>query len=126
MLPTETPFGPGSSGRSVFLLQKVLIQLGHMQPSDIRWGQGFYGPRTTAAVTKVSEAIGCPNNGVFTDRVRAQLLKELARKMNLDVKKKAVLSKPAAHPVPVAQVRGSTPLASVAAATPAVTAPTFD
>lgn len=77
LLPTNTPFGPGSSGPSVVTLQKVLIKLGHMHPSAIRWHQGFYGPRTAQAVAKVSKTIGCNTGGVFTDRVRTHLLKEL-------------------------------------------------
>merc|ERR1711959_876374 len=78
LLPKNTPFGPGSFGPSVVKLQKVLIKLGHMHPSAIRWHQGFYGPLTTEAVAKVSKKNGCDSGGVFTDRVRAHLLKELA------------------------------------------------
>merc|ERR1712159_543190 len=59
------------------MLQKVLIKLGYMHPSAIRCFQGFYGPRTTASVAKVASTIGCSGGGVFTDRVRAHLLKRL-------------------------------------------------
>merc|ERR1739848_365661 len=77
MLPKKTPLGPGSSGPDVVMLQKVLIKLGYMHPSAIRCFQGFYGPRTTASVAKIASAIGCSGGGVFTDRVRAYLLKRL-------------------------------------------------
>merc|ERR1712159_635420 len=77
MLPKKTPLGPGSSGPDVVMLQKVLIKLGYMHPSAIRCFQGFYGPRTTASVGKIASAIGCSGGGVFTDRVRAYLLKRL-------------------------------------------------
>merc|ERR1719439_523324 len=75
---TKTSFGPGSFGSDVVTLQKVLIKLGYMHPSAIRFVQGFYGPRTTAAVAKIAKSIGCDGNGVFTDRVRAHLLDKLA------------------------------------------------
>merc|ERR1712224_98040 len=73
----KTPLGPGSFGPDVVMLQKVLIKLGYMHPSAIRCFQGFYGPRTTASVAKIASAIGCSGGGVFTDRVRAYLLKRL-------------------------------------------------
>merc|ERR1712159_900801 len=77
MLPKKTPLGPGACGPDVVMLQKVLIKLGYMHPSAIRCFQGFYGPRTTASVAKIASAIGCSGGGVFTDRVRAYLLKRL-------------------------------------------------
>jgi len=77
-LPTKTPFGPGSFGPDVVVLQKALIKLGYMHPSAIRHLQGFYGPRTTTAVAKIAKAIGCTGGGAFTDRVRAHLLHRLA------------------------------------------------
>merc|ERR1719164_290215 len=77
LLPTKTPIGPGSFGADVLMLQKALIKLGYMHPSAIRCFQGFYGPRTTASVAKIASAIGCSGGGVFTDRVRAYLLKRL-------------------------------------------------
>merc|ERR1719164_456998 len=77
LLPTKTPIGPGSFGADVLMLQKVLIKLGYMHPSAIRCFQGFYGPRNTASVAKIASAIGCSGGGVFTDRVRAYLLKRL-------------------------------------------------
>merc|ERR1712159_405321 len=77
MLPKKTPLGPGACGPDVVMLQKVLIKLGYMHPSAIRCFQGFYGPRTTASVAKIASAIGCSGGGVFTDRVRAHLLKRL-------------------------------------------------
>merc|ERR1712159_924069 len=77
MLPKKTPLGPGSFGPDVVMLQQVLIKLGYMHPSAIRCFQGFYGPRTTASVAKVASTIGCSGGGVFTDRVRAHLLRRL-------------------------------------------------
>merc|ERR1712224_42377 len=78
LLPTSTPFGPGSFGSDVVMLQKALIKLGYMHPSAIRYFQGFYGPRTTASVAKIAKAIGSAGGGVFTDDIRAHLLQRLA------------------------------------------------
>merc|ERR1712159_634708 len=98
MLPKKTPLGPGSSGPDVVMLQKVLIKLGYMHPSAIRCFQGFYGPRTTASVAKIAKAIGSAGGGVFTDHVRAHLLRRLASAKDR-----------AAVPVPTTKVTAAVP-----------------
>ena len=68
----SAPLRYGHRGPGVARLQHALIQLGFMDPSAIRWHVGFYGPRTTEAVAKVSRAMGLDEavHGVFTDVVR--------------------------------------------------------
>jgi len=81
----ELPSGTlsfGARGPHVAYLQQVLIQLGFMDQSAIRWHAGFYGPRTTEAIAKVASAMGSDNaqevQGVFTSGVREYLLKQLS------------------------------------------------
>jgi len=83
---TELPAGPlsfGACGPHVAYLQRVLIQLGHMDQSAIRWRAGFYGPRTTQAVSQVATAMRSENadelSGVFTDGIREHLLRQLCQ-----------------------------------------------
>merc|ERR1719333_1830922 len=99
LLPTKPPIGPGSFGADVLMLQKALIKLGYMHPSAIRCFQGFYGPRTSASVAKIAKAIGSAGGGVFTDHVRAHLLRRLASAKDR-----------AAVPVPTTKVTAAVPV----------------
>merc|ERR1712070_1347095 len=81
---TELPTAPlsfGACGPHVVYLQRVLIQLGYMDQSAIRWRAGFYGPRTAEAISMVATAMRLENveevHGVFTNRVRDHLLQQL-------------------------------------------------
>merc|ERR1712070_1215656 len=79
-LPTA-PLSFGACGPHVAYLQRVLIQLGYMDQSAIRWRAGFYGPRTTQAVSQVASAMHLESaeerSGVFTNAIREHLVKQL-------------------------------------------------
>merc|ERR1712046_288441 len=81
---TELPVAPlscGSFGPGVERLQRALIQLGYMDQSAIRWRAGFYGPRTTEAISQVAAAMRSQDaeavGGTFTNDVREHMLKQL-------------------------------------------------
>jgi len=67
------PLSPGSRGSAVAQLQDVLIKLGHLHPSGVRFGKGMYGPFTTKAVAKLQQANGQSPTGAFDSATRAQL-----------------------------------------------------
>merc|ERR1719498_706411 len=72
-------FWTGLMRAGVARLQYALIKLGYMKPSDIRFRSGFYGPRTTEAITRIGHALtkGSKVLGIFTDEIRTKILKEL-------------------------------------------------
>ncbi len=62
MQPPFVQLGPGSTGTQVDQLQKWLVQLGYLSSSDYQTGPGTYGPKTTAAVTKLQQTLGVNNS----------------------------------------------------------------
>lgn len=51
----NAPLQPGDSGLKVMHLQAVMIELGKMSISNVRFRAGRYGPHTEAAVRKIQE-----------------------------------------------------------------------
>ena len=68
---TSTPSGPafptsalepGATGSSVKQLQDWLVAHGYMTQAEVDTGYGTYGPKTTAAVTKLQKDLGVDNS----------------------------------------------------------------
>jgi len=64
----------GATGPGVAQLQQILIQLGKMSPTAVRYGMGFYGPFTTKAVAALQAELKTAPTGVYDEAVREHLL----------------------------------------------------
>merc|ERR1711871_1675297 len=76
-LPT-TPLARGARGPAVAKLQDILIQLGHLHPSAVRFAKGIYGPRTTAAIAALQKTQGLAPTGTYDAALRTQLQQALS------------------------------------------------
>lgn len=56
----STPLKPNDTGSDVKTLQQALVALGYLKGKP----DGFYGPKTTAAVTKFQQAAGLKADGI--------------------------------------------------------------
>merc|ERR1711968_391063 len=68
-----TPLARGARGPAVAKLQDILIQLGHLHPSAVRFAKGIYGPRTTAAIAALQKTRGLAPTGTYDAAVRTVL-----------------------------------------------------
>merc|ERR1711871_1863371 len=68
-----TPLARGARGPAVAKLQDILIQLGHLHPSAVRFAKGIYGPRTTAAIAALQKTQGLAPTGTYDAAVRTVL-----------------------------------------------------
>merc|ERR1711871_1409102 len=74
-----TPLARGARGPAVAKLQDILIQLGHLHPSAVRFAKGIYGPRTTAAIAALQKTRGDRTaTGVYDEALRTQLQQALS------------------------------------------------
>lgn len=62
MQPPNVSLQPGMTGSNVQQLQQYLVENGYMSQADMNTGPGTYGPKTTAAVTKMQQALGVDNS----------------------------------------------------------------
>jgi len=76
----NAPLQPGAHGPDVAKLQDILIQLGHLHPSSVRYARGLYGPFTTRAIATLQERNLAHPTGVFDSSVRQTLLNEINAK----------------------------------------------
>lgn len=53
---------PGQTGDDVKKLQDYLVNIGYMTQDQVNTGYGIYGPKTTAAVTKLQQDLGVDNS----------------------------------------------------------------
>merc|ERR1711871_441424 len=68
-----TPLARGARGPAVAKLQDILIQLGHLHPSAVRFAKGIYGPRTAAAIAALQKTQGLAPTGTYDAAVRTVL-----------------------------------------------------
>merc|ERR1711871_674249 len=68
-----TPLARGARGPAVAKLLDILIQLGHLHPSAVRFAKGIYGPRTTAAIAALQKTRGLAPTGTYDAAVRTVL-----------------------------------------------------
>ena len=54
---------PGSQGPDVLNLQNYLVSQGYLTQADLATGPGIYGPKTTAAVAAMQQALGIDAQG---------------------------------------------------------------
>merc|ERR1711871_934578 len=73
-----TPLARGARGPAVAKLQDILIQLGHLHPSAVRFAKGIYGPRTTAAIAALQARGDRTATGVYDEALRTQLQQALS------------------------------------------------
>ena len=57
-----TNLQPGQTGTAVKQLQDYLVSIGYMTQAQVNTGYGTYGPKTTAAVTKLQQDLGVDNS----------------------------------------------------------------
>lgn len=76
-VPTNSNLSAGSTDTAgVSALQKSLVQQGYLTQSDLVGGEGTYGPKTTAAVAKMQQALGVNAGtaaGMYGPQTRAAL-----------------------------------------------------
>merc|ERR1711871_394212 len=74
----SAPLARGARGPAVAKLQDILIHLGHLHPSAVRFAKGIYGPRTTAAIAALQARGDRTATGVYDEALRTQLQQALS------------------------------------------------
>lgn len=82
--PPSTNLQPGMTGDAVKQLQDYLVSKGYMLAADEATGPGTYGPKTTAAVVKMQQALGV-NGGQYAGYFGPQTIAALGKIMPQEV-----------------------------------------